>query len=447
MSPKHLVRFALVSMLVFGVAGCETLSSLNPFEKKQPPLPGKRVDVFTADDVLQQAGAGTATIGGAQSNADWPVAGGTPANDSGSLAFAGSATRAWSTTVLGGSLGGGWFGAADSRVSARPVTGAGQVYVYAPNGAVTALSLANGGRAWQVSLRPEKERDPAIGGGVAFGEGRVYVGTGYGALVALDPASGKTLWTKDLASPARGAPTVSGGKVFIVSDQNVVYAVNAADGSEAWSYRGIPEAGGLLASASPAVSGNTLVAPYTSGEVMGFDIAKGEPQWSDAVTQSTRTMALSSLSDVAASPVIVGDTVYATGVSGRTIAINTKTGERRWDQNVGSAHTPVVSGNAVFLVDLDDRAAALDRNSGQPLWSVQLPVINTKSKRTHWAGPLLAGGQLWFVSSAGEMMTVDPAGGKLGPVRKIGDPAFMGPILANGTMIVVSGVGTITAYR
>lgn len=450
-SVSPFARIALAAVLAFGLAGCDTLSSLNPFNPKQTPLPGTRVDVFTSDDALASASQtrSSATISAAQSNADWPNAGGPANNNPGNVSFSGSGGRAWSSTVMGGSVGTNWLagGSIADRVSARPVIGGGQVFVYQPNGSVSALSLSGGGRSWQVSLKPEGEKSVALGGGVAYDQGKVFVATGYGALTALDASSGKTLWTKDLTTPARGAPTVAGGKVFVVSDQNVVFAVNEADGTEAWSYRGIPESGGLLAAANPAVSGNNLVVPYSSGEVMGFDIAKGEPLWSDAVTQATRTMALSSLSDVAASPVIADGIVYASGVSGRTIAVDLKSGERKWDQNVGSAHTPVVSGNALFLVDLDDRAAALDRLTGKPLWSTQLPVVSTKSKRSHWAGPVLAGGQLWFVSSVGEMVTVDPQSGQVATPRKIGDPAFMSPVVASGTMVVVSGIGTLSGYR
>ena len=42
-----------------------------------------------------------------------------------------------------------------------------------------------------------------------------------------------------------------------------------ADGTEAWQYPGIPESAGVLSAASPAASGDTVVVPYSSGEVIG----------------------------------------------------------------------------------------------------------------------------------------------------------------------------------
>ena len=45
----------------------------------------------------------------------------------------------------------------------------------------------------------------------------------------------------------------------------------------------------MLSAASPAFSGNTVVVPYSSGEVTAFDAEKGELKWADAVIRSTRT--------------------------------------------------------------------------------------------------------------------------------------------------------------
>lgn len=459
----HLFGAARTVLVVAGVglavSGCESFQDamydFNPFSEKDKILPGDRRTVLSGNELPAGEGVArrAAAPGPQHANSDWPQAGGTAANDPGNLAYSGGGARVWSSAAAAGSraftvpnfgLSG---NTATLRIGARPVVGGGLVFVYDPTGVVTALSLSGGGRAWQQTVRPEKESDTALGGGVAYDQGRVYVATSYGTLSALDASSGKALWTKDIEAPARGAPTATGGKVFVVTQTNVVLAVDQADGTELWTYRGIPETAGLLAAASPAVVGDTVVVPYTSGEVIAFDIAKGEPRWADAVTSSSRTYAVSSLSDISASPVVDGGMVFASSVSGETVGIDLKTGERRWSQGVGSAHTPIVSGNAVFLVDLDDRAIALDRASGEPMWATKLPVVATRRERSHWAGPVLAGGALWFVSSDGKMAQVDAASGNLVATRPIGDPAYISPIVAADTMIVISANGTVSAYR
>ena len=453
-----LARIAAVALCAGLVTGCETVSdavySINPFAEKDKILPGTRTAVFNDEGsaalVQPEGGGRAASIGPAQAYADWSQPGGNAANDPGNIAYDGSAARVWSTSIGGGGSGasfGGLGGGKGLRISARPVAAGGRLYVYSPGAVVTSLSLTGGGRGWSVTLRPEGERDIANGGGVSYDQGRVYVGTAYGALTALDSGSGSQVWTKELEAPARGAPTAANGKVFVVTQTNVVFAINQADGAELWSYRGIPETAGLVANASPAVVGDTVVVPYTSGEVIAFNATTGEPKWSDAVTRATRTMALSSINDLSASPVVSGGVVYASGVAGRTIAIDLSTGARKWEQDVGSAHTPIVSGNALFLVDLDDRVVALDRNSGTPLWTTQLPIVKTRKERTNWAGPVLAGGSLWFVSSDSKLASVDASSGQITSTRSIGEPSYISPIAASGLMITVSENGTISAYR
>ena len=386
----------------------------------------------------------------ARRNADWSQPGGNTSNNPGHLVLAaGGRGRIWRAKLGAAGTGTGVTSFLDEsvRISARPIAYQGRVYVYDPNGTVSSNALGNGGRAWRVSLRPEGEGDPATGGGVAAANGLIYAATGYGSIAALNPGNGRITWSKKIEAPARGAPTAGNGNVYVITQTNVVIAVNGTDGAELWTYRGIPERAGLLAASSPAVVGNSVVVPYTSGEVVALDAKTGEVQWVDAVTRSYRTLAISGLSDVSASPVIENGTVIATGVAGRTIAVRLRTGERVWEQNVGSAHTPAVTSTTVYLVDLNDRLIALNRKDGSVMWSTQLPIVKTKRKRTNWAGPVLAGNALWLVSNEGKLIQVGAASGNVVSTQSIGDPAFISPIVADGKLLVLSGSGTLTAIN
>jgi outer membrane protein assembly factor BamB len=332
------------------------------------------------------------------------------------------------------------------RPSVPPLVYGGRVFVYDTSGTVTAMA-PGGGRAWSVSLAPEKENSRAAGGGIAAAGTAIFAATGYGELVALDAASGTRLWTFKISAPARSAPTAAGGKVFVVSATNVLHAVNQADGTEAWQYPGIPETAGVLSAASPAFAGNTVVVPYSSGEVTAFDTEDGSLKWADAVVRSTRTLAVSGLTDVAASPVIYDGVVYATGVSGRTIAVRLSDGERLWEQNIGSASTPAVSGDAIFVVDLQDNMVALDRATGDTFWRVALPVVRKKRFYSVWAGPTLAGSLLWAVSNDRKLVGVDPATGNIVVDRELPSPAYVKPIAAGGQLLVLSADGSLAAFR
>jgi outer membrane protein assembly factor BamB len=439
MTLRFPVALASLALLAFLTVGCSAISGMNPFKRKEEILPGDRVAA------LPQAGSeiagGTPAIGGASAMPDWSQPGGNPANDPGNVSLSGTAGgAAWRARAVESA------GKGKVRPSMPPLVYGGRIFVYESGGTVTSLGQG-GGKAWSVSLTPEGEKSRPTGGGIAASGTAVFAATGYGELVALDAATGNRLWTFEMSAPARGAPTAAAGKVFVVSATNVLHAVNQADGTEAWQYPGIPEIGGVLSSASPAVSGGTVVVPYTSGEVIAFDINSGETKWADAVIRSTRTMAVSGLTDVAASPVIHEGVVYATGVSGRTIAVRLSDGERLWEQNLGSASTPAVSGNALFVIDLADNLVALDRTSGEVFWRTALPVVRKKRFFSVWSGPTLAGGILWAVSNDRRMIGVEPATGNIVVDRELSSPAYIKPIAAGGQLLVLSGDGTLTAFR
>ncbi len=432
-----------LSVLLAGCGGVSDLAgSINPFSREKK-LSGERQPVFDGADPATVATARPASVGPASGGQEWPSAGGGLANDPGNQAISVTGARVWRSNI--GATGGGLTTDA-LRASARPVSAGGRIFIYKPNGDVVALST-NGGRQWVKNLRPEGERDVAPGGGVAVSGGRVYAATAYRQVAALDAGSGQVLWTADLSTPARGAPAVGQGHLVVVTQSNEVIALKLEDGSQAWSYQGIEEIGGILSAADPAIAGNQVVVPFSSGEIMSLDIKSGEPQWADGVTRGFRTQALSGLADVSASPVISGDTVYATGVAGRTVAASLKTGTRIWGTDLGSVHTPVVSGNALFMVDLEDRMVALDRKTGEILWSTVLPRPEKKKRRRNWAGPILASGALVAFSSDGRFAAVDAASGQIILTKDVNTKVYVTPIVAGGRVIVLDGDRAVAAFN
>lgn len=448
----NFARLALVAALMTPLAGCsstddiqDAIAAVNPFGDSKTPLPGERHDLLAEGTPIQVAKSRAVTLGGTRSVSAWTSAGGPPGNDAGNASLNGSGgSQVWS--VRAGNVGSGSMLREDVRAFAPPVAASGRAFVLDPNGNVAAISLS-GGASWTTSVRPADIDAQATTGGIGTDSARVYAATAWRDLVVLDADSGAKVWEKKLPEPARGAPTVSGGRVYLVTQSNRVLALSAADGSEVWASRGVPEMGNLLSSNSPAVSGGVVVVPFTSGELVALDEKTGQPLWNDSLARASRSYAVSGFSTIAASPVISDGVVYATGVGSRTVAIQLKTGQRLWDVAFGSAHTPAVSGNAVFLVDLDDNLTALDRKTGEVLWATKLPVTKAKKKRTHWAGPVLAGGTLWLASNEGGFIGVEATSGRVGSTRTDGRPVMISPITVSGKVLTLAADGTLTAYE
>lgn len=448
-SGSSILGFALIGAVLSTLGGCagidvlaDGVKSMNPFAEEEAVLPGLRRQAIPTSDPLTTDASRFVTLGPATPLANWNNPSGNAGNNPGNVALAGGGTgKVWSSVMAEKA------GRRGIRVAAGPVVEQGRVYVYDPKGNVTASSLAGGGRLWRVSLKPEDEKQAAPGGGIASGGGFVYAATGYSEVVGLVGGTGLEVWRHDLGEPARSAPTYADGRVFVVTTSNEIVALSAADGTVLWSYSGIPETAGLLAASSAAVSGSTVVVPTSSGEIIAFDVNTGDPKWVDAVVRASRNLAVSGLTDVSGSPVIAGGVVFATGVAGRTISVDLKSGERLWERNVGSSQTPIVSGNAVFLLDLNDRIVALDRTSGEAIWVTELPVVRKKRTRTRWAGPVLANGTIFAVSNEGELASVDATSGQYLGARKFGKKSYLKPIAVGGRMLVLTGDGTMVAFN
>ncbi|HUG41009.1 MAG TPA: PQQ-binding-like beta-propeller repeat protein [Longimicrobiales bacterium] len=108
-------------------------------------------------------------------------------------------------------------------------------------------------------------------------------------------------------------------------------------------------------------------------------------------------------------PVVVGNTLYATSAGGRVIALNAATGEELWTYDpepeivtlcCGATNGGVSAyGEMVYVVSPDARAIALDARTGRPAWERRLADPAAGYSAT--MAPLAVGGQV-FVGVAGE---------------------------------------------
>ena len=439
---RSAVSLALTAPLLAGCAGSSLpalpkLKDLNPFAEEEKILPGRRIPVTRETGSIGRielaSAAQPVTITPAAANADWSQPGGTASNAPGNLAYTGNASRVWSADIGTGS-------GTRAKLTTGPVVAGGRVFVMNADTSVSAYSAGSGKRVWRVSLVPEKERaGEGFGGGLAFEDGRLYAATGYGRVAALDPASGKLVWEQQTGVPMRASPTASGGQVFVVANDGRAFNLNGTDGSKLWEFRGLPQTTGLLSNPSPASSNGIVVFPFSSGDVVAVREAEGLPAWNDSVA-STRTSSLGAVRD-ASRPVIDAGTVYAVGHSGRMIAADLTTGERKWSLDIPGVQPPAISSGVLFLVDLQGQLSALQASSGNALWTTKLPAGGK------WSGPVLGSGRLWLTSSRGKLVSVDAATGRVLAQKDVGEPVYLAPVIAGGLMYVLTDRAKLIAYR
>jgi outer membrane protein assembly factor BamB len=438
---KYMKRSALVLAAAVSISGCGLFAG-----NDKVPLPGERISVLSLDRELTpdpELAKIAITLPRPQLDKNWPEAGGYPDHAMYHLALPDALDKIWQRSI--------GIGKSDNTfILSEPVIDGGRVYAVDGRDRVGAFDAQTGKRLWRVDLTPKGQKGHSFGGGVAYWKDRLFVSTGYAQVLALDPASGKIMWRKDVGAPIYAAPTVSDGRVFVVTVENELAVLVADDGRRLWSHNGLPETAGLLGGAAPAVAGEVVVVAYSSGELYALTVQNGRPLWSDNLAGTRGIDAVSSLADIRGRPVIDRDRVFATSHSGRTQAIDLRTGERVWGQQIGSMHGPWVAGDYVYLLSNDNELVCLTRNEGKIRWVLQLPSYENEKKKEdpiEWAGPVLGGNRLIVLSSDGQALSVSPYTGKpLGRVR-IDAGTHLEPVIANDTLYILSDDGTLAAYR
>ena len=439
-----LVRLGALA-LVFALGACTWLGDM--FSGTDgAPLPGARLSVLTLEDALAPDPALARVdirLPAPYRNPDWSQPGGHPTHAMHHLTLADQIATRWSESIGVGAN-------RDRKVTTVPVVGNGMVFTMDAAGTVSAFRVTDGGRVWRADVVPAREERGAIGGGVALDANVLYVATGYGDVLALRSDNGEMLWTRRIGSPLRGAPTISGGRAFVLSQHNELHALSIETGDTVWTHVGIQEVAGLVNGASPAVVSGLVLAPYTSGELVALRADNGRETWADALTRTGRLVALADISDIAGLPVADRGRVYAVSHAGTFAAIDIITGERVWEQDLAGVQTPWVAGEYIFLVTTSAEVVAMARDGGGIHWVHALARYEDAARRRdpiHWYGPVLAGDRLLLGSSTGNVVALSPyTGNVLGTFRVSGGVAVP-PVVADGTLYIVTDNATIYALR
>lgn len=433
----------IVVALAVALAGCSGAAEklLEPITgKKDEILPGTRESVLQNTSPLdkgktKEAATDPIAIPAAVSNANWAQPGGVPSNAMHNLDLGMQLKKVFAVSAGAGSSG-------RDRLLSGPIVVGGRIYVLDAEANVRAFNAANGSRVWGRPLAP-KGRDPegAFGGGLASDGNNIYVATAFGEVVALNAASGNEVWRKKLNSPVRAAPTVSDGKVFVVTVANEVAALNTVDGQQAWKHQGTGEQASLMAVSSPAVADGVVVVPSTSGEIIALSAGAGLSTWDESLAASDPTTSLANLNDIAGRPVIDNGMVFGIAHAGRLGAFKLSDGSEVWSQEISGSQTPWVAGDYVFVISNRATLAAVAKRNGAVRWSVNLPGGGT------WAGPVVGGGRLLVVGSGGQLMSISPQTGETLSTINLGEKLFIPPIIASGTIYLLSDAATLIALR
>lgn len=438
-------RILVALALTAALSGCGVFKGLRG-EKPKAAVLGERIPVLTSEtgaEVDPSIADLSVALPPSQINTEWSQPGGNAAKSMGNPSLANSVGMAWSARIAGSTP--------QARLAAGPVVADGLVYAVDTKAVVHAFNARDGSAVWSTPLDAGSKYQKALfGGGVSYDAGKVFATSGIGDAAALDAKTGAIIWKKHPGGPLRGAPSVANGHIYVVSQDNQLFALKQETGETLWNAAATLESAGVFGVAAPAAAQGTVVAGFSSGELNAYRYENGRAVWQDALSRTSISTAVASLSDIDADPVIDDGKVYAVGQGGRMVALELVSGQRIWELNIAGISTPWVAGDWLFVVTDDARLLCILRSNGKVRWISQLPRYHkgkAKNGPISWEGPILAGDRLILVSSEGQLLNVNALDGTIGSSAKIGAPVFVQPAVAGSTLYILDNKGELSAWR
>src|SRR5436190_2323772 len=245
---RHVTRVTILLISASLMAGC---AGGGIFKKKSKiTVPGERVAVLVNEadiDIDPATAALPMSLPAAVTNDSWAQSGGNASKSVGHVSLGQALGVAWTASIGKGSDKAG-------RLGGGPVVADGKVFTIDTQGTVRAFDASKGSVVWSARFGETRENSSSLyGGGVAYDGGRVDATNGLGYVAALDATSGAAVWTVKPGGPLRGEPSVAGGAVYVMSQDNQIYSLKAADGSTNWSSAASLEIAGVFGAAAPSI--------------------------------------------------------------------------------------------------------------------------------------------------------------------------------------------------
>ncbi len=432
---------ALIAVLALG--GCNVFKTSKP----RTAVLGERVPILTSENdasVEPSIADVQVLLPEPVANDSWDQPGGNAAKSMGHLALGASPSRAWEAKIAGVTK--------SERLAAPPVVSGKTLYVIDTAATIHAYDTATGAQRWSTNFGADGKKQGHIvfGGGVSVDGAMLYATNGVGDIAAFNAADGKIVWKKRPGGPLRGAPSVGAGSVYAMSQDNQIFALSAADGVTQWTEAAAVQTAGVFGVAAPAIAQATVVAGYSSGDLIAYRYENGRTLWGDALSRTSVNTSVSTLSDIDASPVIDGGRVFAIGQGGRMVSLELVTGQRIWELNIAGISTPWVAGEWVFVVTDEGKLLCVARATGKVRWVSQLQRYRknkAKNGPVSWTGPVLAGNRLILANSEGQVAYVSPEDGKVAGTQNVGAPVFLQPVVSGSTLYILDNSGRISAFR
>lgn len=376
---EKLVTASLLAVL----AGCSTLSSLNPFATKDTKnQPAKLVDVKS------------------------PIA----------------VKTAWKYSI--GKAGVYTF---------TPALVDSSLFVAGTDGALAKLDAASGREVWRIKVGAD------LTGGVGSDGTVVAVGALKGVILAFD-ADGKQLWKQQASSEILSAPVVGQGFVVVRSVDNRIVGFDAKTGEKKWTVQRVTPSLTLRNAPGMVIGAPNVYVAQPGGKLLALALATGLQRWEGTVGEPRGATELERVTDISGTPVLFEKDICAVTYQGKVGCFDAATGVGRWSKDLSSDVGVAVDQRFVFTADEKGAVAAFSREGGQSAWKTEALAFRRLSTPASFGRTVAVGdyqGYIHFLSRED--------GAIIGRVSTDGSRVTSVPVIAGTNLIFQTQSGTVTA--
>jgi len=253
---------------------------------------------------------------------------------------------------------------------------------------------SNGQLLWNYTTNGSVSSSPTVANGV------VYVGSDDNNVYALNATTGASVWNYTTGSSVESSPAVVNGVVYVGSDDYNVYALYANNGTKLWNYT----TGGAVTS-SPAVANGVVFVGSNDHDVYALYANNGTKFWN--YTTGGRVVS----SPAVGNNVIEGSVVYVGSEDTNVYGLNATTGAEVWNFTDGSPvdSSPAfdVANGTVYVGFADGFVWAVDAIDGGPGWYAPPFGVNGGV----YSSPAFANGVVYVEGVMGNVYAVTTFGG------------------------------------
>ena len=239
---------------------------------------------------------------------------------------------------------------------------------------------------------------------------RVYFSDSSGTTWCYPVSGDVPFWSHYSGAPILSSPTITEERVYLANVDNLVYALQRADGELTWRYahRTDPTRTAeleLYGAPSPTQVGDSVLTGFSDGALIALSADTGDPQWSRRVGEGAYP-------DIIASALSSGDEIIVSGYSEPLLAMDRETQAVRWRMEVGGPQAAVLAGELLIHSGGDGILRAMDGQTGDLLWEWDSETGGALTQPIETeAGLLIAAsaGSVYLISGDGELLwTYDP---------------------------------------